>query len=734
MATISEFINKIGFKVKDGDVDKVNSTIAGIKDTASKVLGVIGIGFSLTAINGLVEEFSRVKSQINNSTAGLGEQADIQDKILAAATKTRTEYAQTAGMVSNLVKENSELFGTVDEAIKFNNAATMLFKTAGKTNEDIAGLMEAINKSFAKGYVDSETISQLLERSPEAVELLNRKLGTTSDQLEQMASDGKFTVADLKAAFVDNADVIEEAYGSMKMNVTDAITVIRNKWGLWLADTNEMLNITHTIGTVMVSAFDGTMRVVTKVRTGIIWLSEKLGGMQNLMRLIAIVAGAIFLAMNFSKIMSGLQSIGKLLTAINWKMLGIIAVIILVALLVDDFINFLMGNNSVLGTLLEQAGIDVEAVRETIINAWGAIQSFLGSCWETIKSICTTIWGSIKDFFAENGETIMADLSSIWESIKTLLIAAWELIKAIAITVFTNLVEFWNTWGGTIMTFFADLWEVIKAVFIAALDILAAVFAVFAALFSGNWSELWNSVKNLLSAIWTGIQTILTTVLNAIWNVISSVFSVIWGYISGVAQNIWSKLTTTFSNILSSITATVGNIRNAIVQGFTSAVNWITSLPAQALTWGKHIIDNIIQGIKNAIGRLISTMSNVASTIRSYIGFSEPETGPLSNFHTYMPDMIDLMTQGIEAGRSKVKGALGNIAGDMSIMAQSGRVSGMTAGAVTSSSVQKSIVQNVEINNQFHGDSAIQQKASTAMKKSGADVTAEMARALAYGK
>ena len=103
-------------------------------------------------------------------------------------------------MVSNLVQENSELFGTVDEAIKFNNAATMLFKTAGKTNDQIAGLMEAINNSFARGVVDSETISQLLEQSPEAVKLLNERLGTTSDQLEQMASDGKMTVAGSRAS------------------------------------------------------------------------------------------------------------------------------------------------------------------------------------------------------------------------------------------------------------------------------------------------------------------------------------------------------------------------------------------------------------------------------------------------------------------------------------------------------------------------------------------------------
>ena len=76
MATISEFINKVGFKVKNEDVKKVNDSIADIKDTATKLLGAIGIGFSLASLNGLVEEFTRVKDQIRSSTSGLGDRKD----------------------------------------------------------------------------------------------------------------------------------------------------------------------------------------------------------------------------------------------------------------------------------------------------------------------------------------------------------------------------------------------------------------------------------------------------------------------------------------------------------------------------------------------------------------------------------------------------------------------------------------------------------------------------------
>lgn len=69
-----------------------------------------------------------------------------------------------------------------------------------------------------------------------------------------------------------------------------------------------------------------------------------------------------------------------------------------------------------------------------------------------------------------------------------------------------------------------------------------------------------------------------------------------------------------------------------------------------ALGWGSDIISGLVQGIQNGISVVEGAVSNVASSIRDFIGFSEPERGPLSNFHTYMPDMFDLLEEGIEEG------------------------------------------------------------------------------------
>ena len=707
--TIAEFINKVGFKVNTGDVQKVNDTISDIKSTATKLLGAIGIGFSLANMNALVEEFDAINDKINFAVSGLGDAKEAQKDILAAANAVKTSYSDMADVVTNLVKANSDMF-PIEEAISFSTNLTKLMKSAGRNDSEIASIMDGMNKSFQKGAVDTETLNKMLEEAPETANYLAEKLGVAKTELLQLATDGKISLEGMKAAFVESSDEIDAAFSQLNFSVSDALLNIRNKWGFWLKETDEMLGLTNTIGKFMVKGFDMAMSAINRLRNGVLWLSDKLGGTDKLLKILAISAGAIFLALNGGKILGFLKNVGTAIGSIKLQTLAIVAVIILVALLVEDFINFMQGNDSVIGALLEKAGVDVEAVRQKIIDAWTKIKAFLFAAWGAIKTTCSAVWNGIRDFFAKHGEEIKSALVSVWEGvsavlaavwriisttaiaiwdglknfwskhgeqiktsfvniwngIKNLLTTVWNIIKGVATAVFGALTAFWNTWGSTIMTYFQGVWNTIKAVFSAALDVLADLFAVFSALFAGDWSGLWEAVKQLASDVWNGILNIIGTILTSIWNVLSSIWSTIWGFISETLTNIWNGITSTFTNILNSITETVGNIKNSIVEGFQAAIDWITSLPAQALQWGADIIQGIVDGITGAIGKVGEAIKGVADKIKSFLGFSEPEDGPLSDFHTYMPDMLQLMAEGIQKGKSVVSNAIKDLTGGMS--------------------------------------------------------------------
>lgn len=77
--------------------------------------------------------------------------------------------------------------------------------------------------------------------------------------------------------------------------------------------------------------------------------------------------------------------------------------------------------------------------------------------------------------------------------------------------------------------------------------------------------------------------------------------------------------------------------------------------------WGADIIEGLVNGIMGGISMVEGAVSSVASSIRDFIGFSEPARGPLSNFHTYMPDMFDLLEEGIEEGAPGLEATLNSV-------------------------------------------------------------------------
>ena len=121
----------------------------------------------------------------------------------------------------------------------------------------------------------------------------------------------------------------------------------------------------------------------------------------------------------------------------------------------------------------------------------------------------------------------------------------------------------------------------------------------------------------------------------------------------------WSSVKTTLSNSWDSIKRTASTKFDQISSSISST--W-EGLKDKASTWGEDICSNLASGISGAVDWVTNAVSGVAGTIKDWLGFSEPEKGPLRNFHTFMPDMIDLMVKGIKGNQNKAVGAVSEMA------------------------------------------------------------------------
>lgn len=397
-------------KATDDGVKAAKSGIDEIKNYAKKLLGTLGIGFSLTQINNLVEEFGGINDTIRGATREMGDQADIQQKILQGAQDCREEYGVMAGDVTKLVQLNSKLF-PVDDAVKFVSLVEKLEKGSGR-EANLDNTMSVLQKAMSSGKLDKSSFSNLKTAAPEVVKAISSAMGVSEKQLQNLAESGKLSAKQLKEAFFAAESDIQKNFDELGFGIGDALTYVRNQWGLWLAGADDMLGIATSIGKAIKTISDFLIGKAQRLTSWLKNIAEKLGGVEQLLKLIVMVATALFLATNGSKILSFLAGAVKLLQGFNLQTALAAAKWLLLFLVLEDVFTFLQGGDSVFGRLLSEAGVDVDALREKISAFFEGAKQFgrdaldsLGRFWEEHKGsilvVLQALWQGLVDLTAD---------------------------------------------------------------------------------------------------------------------------------------------------------------------------------------------------------------------------------------------------------------------------------------------------------------------------------------------
>lgn len=723
--TIRDIGILFGYKVDESSERKVEGSIKSLKSMASKVLGAVGITLSVAgikkAIDGCVEVASSVEEMENKFNVVFGDMRDDVDK-------WTQDYSDAIGRNKNDIKtylaDQQNLlvgFGMTRQAgaEMAEQMTSLALDLASFGNMDETTSVNAMTKAVMGESEAAKTLGAVLNDSTRAQAMATLGLKGTYDKLDQLT---KMQV-NYQAILQQSPDAIGDckrsldSYESTKKRYIAKLKEIKTIVGQFFLPTYQKILSIGAKGLTMVRDW---LQKLTD-------LTDKLGGSQRVISVLIGALTALFVAMNLKKIglvISGFTKLARAIGLGHGKALAFFAVFLLLALVIEDFISFMRGDNSLLGTMLERAGIDCEKLRQNIIGVWTNIKQAIGYIGEGIRNVVVPIF----------------------EGIRTAAVVAFEKIQQKVAQVAPGIAAFFDKLGSGKVDKkqWTDIGESIGRIAVGVVAVIAAVKGISAVF--GVITTIISVVKAVISVIklaFVVVKSIITVikVVGAVISIVASAFGpVILAIAAAIAIGVllwknWDKIREAAGNLLEGIKATIGNVRDAIVTGIQAAIDWITSLPAEALKWGSDIIDGIVSGIQSAVGRVGEAVKGVADKIKSFLGFSEPEDGPLSDFHTYMPDMIDLMASGITSGKKKVKDALEGMTGEMSVIAKANVVSKATGrGATGRTTGGRTVTQNVNINNQFNGDRAGQQKSSEAMDKAAGDATGEMARALAFAK
>lgn len=213
-------------------------------------------------------------------------------------------------------------------------------------------------------------------------------------------------------------------------------------------------------------------------------------------------------------------------------------------------------------------------------------------------------------------------VNALIDNAPTLILSAISLLGMIAQSIIENLPLIIAAGIQIITALTTGIIQMIPFIITAVLGLISEVTRTLVASLP---KFIENGIK-IVGAIVEGIVKTLGAIIEAAINLVNQ-------FIDGLARG-WGKIIQAGMDI-------INNVRDGIMDKID-----------EARDWGKDLIDNFIDGIEAKAQALWDTVSGIAQGVKDFLGFSEPEKGPLSNFHTYAPDMMDLFAKGVRDNKN----------------------------------------------------------------------------------
>lgn len=323
--------------------------------------------------------------------------------------------------------------------------------------------------------------------------------------------------------------------------------------------------------------------------------------------------------------------------------------------------------NSKLGEALQP--ILQKAADEWIPNITNAIDNMdIDSVVSVIDNLISGV-GDLFGFIMDNGDTIISIVAGIGTAMMVWNVASMINGVVSAVKAFQVANE-----GASVAQ--ALLNGVINAnpIMLVA-TLLAGLIATIVTLWNTNegfrnavisvWNAFKNTVGNAIAAVggfignlisWfqalpgrigAFLGNVISNVQNWASNMVSRAYeagskfvSSVVSFIRGLPSAVWNWLSSTLNNAWNFAGQLARAGANAAHGLVNNIINTIRSLPGQLFNWGVDMVKGIANGIRNAIHHVTSAVSDVANKIKSFLHFSRPDEGPLAEYESWMPDMV----------------------------------------------------------------------------------------------
>lgn len=477
---IDSLLVALGFQIDDSELKEFKSDVADARENLMLVVGA-----AAAAAAGIATFVASVAGSLDD----LGDFADVE-QVAVDALQELGYAAQLNGSSMQAVKNTvSDVNRTIGEAILGIGRGAATFEKLGMSAKNADGSIKSVDELLAEvsekmqGLSRQEAIAMAeklgIDRS--LVPLLMKGREELEKFREEARAFGVATEEDVAKAstFQDSLDRTQFLLGAISKSIAiglmPRVNEVLDGFREWILTNKDIIK----------SSIAGTLQVITSV-VGALWaaISTLVGWLGQAVRwlmqieVVTYAAAAALFTLIAVQVGKGLQQLLTLIRGMAVGMatfsasallvpLAIGAVALAIGLLIDDFMAWKEGGDSVIGDLIAQ----FPALEGVILTVEQAVRSFFG--------FLGTLWSLV-------GPPMGNLLGALWGLLTTIVSALWPVVRV-----------FITTWAQMLSFIVPILAQIIAFVTTVAAAIVGLMTNIVASFVSGVTQLIQEGVKSV---------------------------------------------------------------------------------------------------------------------------------------------------------------------------------------------------------------------------------------------
>jgi len=291
-------------------VDHVNSKFTATESSAgrltSRLTGLAAAFLSIQTIKKGMEisdTYTNISSKLSLITSNAAQLKSLQNDIFAAADRARGSYTDMADTVARLGITAGSQFGSNQNIVKFAETMQKMFRVGGASTAEQSAAMLQITQAIGSGKLQGDEFRSIMENAPMAAQAIAKYLGTSTDKLKELSTDGKLTSDVIINGVLSASASVDQQVSKMSYTWGDYWNKIKNgayqAFGETFGDESNLLESQNFQN--MVNVIIASFSVLAKVANDVMTVIADVGGFiaDNWSIILPILLGAIgvFVAM-----------------------------------------------------------------------------------------------------------------------------------------------------------------------------------------------------------------------------------------------------------------------------------------------------------------------------------------------------------------------------------------------------------------------------------------------------